>query len=357
MMERDNIHFTFRTIDGYNKTYNCVFCSRDVGKTTALELDKMLFPFLNRGLTFGYMVRTSIEIDEELIESIETRINRFMEKPIKFIYHKGEFVKGIVSLYLMKDKKKELCGKIISIGLPLQRLKKICIKNIHALIGDEYVCNESAGEKYVNKEALKIKELYNTLQRFAYKPKGLKVYLCGNPYSKDTPMIRDLNVDMNLMKEGARIVGPNYIVECYKMSEELKKYILERNPLYEFDDTYKKYAFDGQYMNDKNIPIGTLPNNYSLKFVFNMEGIYLGIFKNNYYKEHTEKYFVKKINFGEVRRASFCFEFDDLLSGSILMSSEERSLFSHFKQSIRKRDIAFEDVACYHMIEEIYEHL
>lgn len=113
MIERDNLHFTFREIDGYNKTYNFVFCSRDVGKTTAMECDKIESPFLTRGLTCAYLTRTSIEITEDLIQSMEDRINRFQKKPIQFIYSKKDFKEGIVSIYQYKNKSKELVFKII----------------------------------------------------------------------------------------------------------------------------------------------------------------------------------------------------------------------------------------------------
>lgn len=222
---------------------------------------------------------------------------------------------------------------------------------------DEYICNPRLQEKYVKGEALKIKELYNTLQRFAYKPRGLKMYFCGNPYSKYNPLMVDLGVDTNKMKQGARIVGGNYIVECYDMKPELREMILKNNPLYEFDDVYREYAFNGQYINDTHIRVEQMPNHYYLKFVFNMGGTYLGIFKNDYVVDMTDKYYVKKIKFSDVRKSSYCFDFDDLVSGSILMSGEERQLFSHFKSAVRNRTIAFESVDCYYLIEEIYKQL
>lgn len=357
MLERDNLHFTFREIDGYQKLYNIVICEREVGKTTSLELDKIIFPFLKDNRTSCYLVRKSIEITEDLIESIETRINRFMKDKIEFIYSKKEFKDGCVSIYAYKNKEKKLIFKIVSLGMELQRLKKITIDNIHAIIFDEAICNPRLNEKYVKGEALKLKEFYNTLRRFEYKEKGLRIYICGNPYSKYNPVLMDLGVDTNKMKQGARIVGENYIVECYRMKDELREKILKANPLYQFDNTYKEYAFDGQYLNDTHIRIDKLPNHYFLKFVFNMNGVYLGIYKNDYLQDMTDKYFVKKINFSEVRKSSYCFDFNDLVNGSVLMSNEERTLFSHLKQAIRNRSIAFESVDCYYLIEEIYKQL
>lgn len=359
MIERDNLHFSFREIDGYNKPYNIVFCEREAGKTTSLELDKMINPFFNKRLRFAYLVRRIVEITEDLIDSIQIRINRFRDEnnQIEFLYHKKEFRDGVVSLYVNIGGKKELIGKIIPLSMQLQRLKKIAIPDIQAMIFDEYVCNPRMNESYLKQEAFKVKELFTTLRRFEYKPGGLKVYLCGNPYSKFSPMIVDLNVDTNKMRSGARLVGGNYIVECYKIKQELKDKILKDNPLYKFDETYKKYAFDGEYINDNNIKIGTLPNNYYLRFVFNVENRYIGVYKNRQVALDENKYFVRFIKFDEVRKTSFCFDFADLVNGSVLMSNEESIIFSTFKVAMRERKVVFANVECYYLIEEIYKEL
>lgn len=77
MLERDNIHFNFRHIDGYNKPFNIVICERDVGKTFSLEMDKIWTPFKNFRRRCCYLVRKSVEITEDLIHSMEIRLNRF----------------------------------------------------------------------------------------------------------------------------------------------------------------------------------------------------------------------------------------------------------------------------------------
>lgn len=110
-------------------------------------------------------------------------------------------------------------------------------------------------------------------------------------------------------------------------------------------------------MNDKHIRISSMPDNYYLKFVFNIDNVYLGIFKNDFVADRVDRYYVKKIKFDEVRKTSYCFSFDDLVEGSILMSSEERSLFNHFKICMRKRLVEFESEECYYLSEEIYKNL
>ena len=64
-----------------------------------------------------------------------------------------------------------------------------------------------------------------------------------------------LGVDTKRLKPGAIVVGDNYVVQCYQMKEELKQKILAENPLYQFDNAYTKYAFEGKNVNDMNIII------------------------------------------------------------------------------------------------------
>ena len=44
MKERDNLHFTFREVDGYNKDITIVISAREPGKSTSFWLDKVYIP-------------------------------------------------------------------------------------------------------------------------------------------------------------------------------------------------------------------------------------------------------------------------------------------------------------------------
>ena len=54
---------------------------------------------------------------------------------------------------------------------------------------------------------------------------------------------------------------------------------LERNPLYKFNDGYKKYAFFGQAINDANIQLeNKCPDNFRLRHVIRINGKYLYVY-------------------------------------------------------------------------------
>lgn len=352
----DNLHFTYRPLYAYSKDILIVICEREAGKTTENEIREIILPFLTSGYTSAYLVRHAIEITEDLITSIELRINNFIKDPLHYIhfkYSKKEFKDGIASIYIDD----ELVFKIIALGMPLQRLKKITILNLRRMIFDEYIVNTRLGEKFLKGEAFKIKELFTTLQRFEYKEKGLKLLISGNPYSKYTPLFMDLNINSNKLHSGALLIGANYVLQCYKISEKLKESILKKNPFYEFDDTYKKFAFDGEYTNDENIKIEKRPEDYSLKFVFRFENRYIGIFKNNYVKDKEDRYFVSFIDTFSAKRVAYCFSFDDLINGSLLVSSDEKMLFVRFRNAMRKNLIAYSNAECYYISREIYKNL
>ena len=101
----------------------------------------------------------------------------------------------------------------------------------------------------------------------------------GNPYSLYNPFFSDKNVPTNKLYPGAFVTGDDYVVSCYQIKKELKELLLKKNPLYKFDETYKKYAFDGRAVQDAEIRIETeQPNAFRLAFVFKIHGKCLGIF-------------------------------------------------------------------------------
>ena len=147
---------------------------------------------------------------------------------------------------------------------------------------DEFIVDVRGGEKYLTDEANKFKEIYNTFNRFCVRKyhRPIKCYFAGNPYSVYTPLFTWLNVDLSKVHPGAFIVGPNYVIECYQIKQELREFILANNPLYgDFDDSYTRYAFGGEAINDANIPVNAIqPDGYKLKWVFRICHKYLGVY-------------------------------------------------------------------------------
>lgn len=119
--------------------------------------------------------------------------------------------------------KRPFC-RFIALSNPKSRIKSLRYDDPYAIFFDEFICDNRNGEKYLPDEANKFKELYNTFLRFATRHNHrLKCYFCGNPYSVYNPYYAWLNIDLELVKPGAFLVGPDYVVECYQLKPELKQ--------------------------------------------------------------------------------------------------------------------------------------
>jgi len=349
-MERDNLHFNFRTIDGYNKPFNFVISEREAGKTTALWLDKCYKAFKESGRTTLVIRRLINDITDIYINDTESVINKFIDSPIKFQYKKGNLKEGVVDVFI--EEKPFI--RVIALSNPMSRIKSLILRNLKYIVFDEFIANTILGEKYLTNEAFKFKELFNTFQR---ESPDLKCYFLGNPYSHYNPYFVDFEVNTKLLKPDTLIKGKAYVIQCYQIKEELKQLILKRNPLYQFDDTYKKYAFGGEAINDINIKLGELPSSYQLKFVFKMEGKLIGIFQNQYYEDLEERYFVKFVNNVSARRTIYCFDFSELVDKTALLSRDDRSKFTNFKASLRNRTTTFENIECYYLTIELFNFI
>ena len=65
MIVRDNLHYSFREIDGYNKDIEIVISSRELGKTTQTWLDKIYLPWKKDKLPWIHMSRNNVVFSEE----------------------------------------------------------------------------------------------------------------------------------------------------------------------------------------------------------------------------------------------------------------------------------------------------
>lgn len=355
----DSIHYSYREIDGYNKPFNFVLSPRELGKTTTMWLQKIYLPWKKDHKPWIYLVRQSVEINEALIDSIfDTIINKFTDDNVRPFYKASSFNGGVVDVFIPvsngESTENVLFFRIVSLGIKMRRIKLAVLKGIKGVFMDEYVINPEMDEKYIPQEAQKIKEAYTTWRREA--EGTLRFYIVGNPYSLFNPLYVDWGVDTTKLKIGGFYVGDTYVIHYPKLSDELYQWLLEKNPLFKADDFYRQYALEGQATNDQHIRLGTMPDNYSLRFVFRYQRKFLGIFQNNFYDEDT-KYFIKEISKVSAKRSIYCFDFADLMERGVVMSIDERMKLQRFKEAFRKRAIVFEDVNCYYFIEEVYKQL
>lgn len=353
MIKFDDLHYSFREIDGYNKPFNFVISARELGKTTTAWLQKVYMNWKKTKKPWIYFVRTCVEITEALITSIEdTIINKFTDDNVTFEFNKGSFKDGIVDIKINK----EMFVRIVSLSIPMRRIKLAVLKNIGGVLMDEYIIDPKTDEKYIKNESFKIKEAYTTWRREA---EGLlKVYILANPYSLYNPLFLDWGVETNKLKKNAFYVGDTFIIHWATLNPLLREKLLELNPLYEFDEDYKDYALEGTAVNDKNIKLGTLPNNYSMRFVFRHEGRYVALFQNNNFKDNgDDRFFAKFVDSVSAKRCIYCFDFSELIERCMILGKDEQIKLSQFRVAMRRRLIVFEDISCYYFCEEIYKNL
>ena len=380
---RDNIHMSWRVLDGFNKWLNFYFSPREPGKTDTTWWEKIYTNWVENKKPWIYFVRQNVEISEAVIDDIQNTINIWAIEPIELQYTKSSFKDGICDVKI----EGKLFFRIVSLAISLRRLKLAKIPDCGGIFMDEYIINPKVNEKYQQDEWFKIKEFYTTQKR-EYHGKGvLKIFMTANPYTLFNPVFVGLDVDISALRKDEYIqdgdelveydfprdgikfkeykyklihhvyVGQEYAIEWGVLHPVLKRYLLEKNPLYRFDEDYNSYALEGCAVNDSNIKLAKLPKNFYLQFVFRIQGKNVGIFRNNYVDDLKDDYFVKFLDNVSARRTSYCFDFNDMIERTILISFDERMMFQRFKEAFRKRTISFEDINCYYFIEEIYKNL
>ena len=355
MEEFDNIHYTTRKIDGYNMAFNFIISSRDAGKSTYIWVKKVYKAFKEEGRPSVVLRRKVVHITEEYIKDISNIINKFTDDNVKFKFSRGSLKDGIVSVYIGSD----LFIRVIGLSVDINQLKSACLPNIKYMIFDEFISNPRYKEKYLTNEASKFMDVYDTYMRES--KTFLKCYFMGNPYSLYNPYFLFFGVDSSKLKLGVYLTdNVRYVVEVYQVCEELKQQLLKKNPLYQVDNDFVKYAFNGEAVLDKNIPLWkAMPNNFSLNICFKLSDKYLGVYKAQDYEAHDFYYFVQFINPNIIskRRDVYAFDFDDMVNGTQLITTPARLKLQLFKSAMAKREVVFNNIECYYLIEEIYQQL
>ena len=351
-VELDNLHYDYRAIDGYNKPFNFIIAPRELGKTAMAWLKKIYLKWKVNKKPWIYLVRQVVEITEALINSIaDTTINKFTDDNVILKYTKGNFKDGIVDVYIGG----ELFFRIVALSIQLRRIKLAVLKGCAGVLIDEYIIDPKTQEKYIQNEAFKIKEAYTTWRREA--DGILKVYILGNPYSLFNPLFMEWKVDTNKLEIGKFYVGDIFVIHRATLSQALREKLLKANPLYKFDEDYIQYALEGQAINDKNIQLGSQPEGYKLRFVIRIQNKIIGIFRNDTSNREDNLYFCKFVDEVSAKRVVYCFEFEDLVNGSQVMSLDDRFKFNNFKDALRKRLVIFEDINVYYIVEEVYKNI
>lgn len=353
MIQRDNIHYSSRKIDGYNLPFNFIISEREAGKSTDIWL-KVYNTFKANGSTAIVIRRKVVHITKAYIDDIQEIINKFTDDKVKFEYSQSTIKEGIVDIYISQKRFIRICA----LSVDITALKSLVLRDLKYIIFDEFICNQRFGEKYLKDEASKYMEVYNTFRR---ESENLKCYFLGNPYTLYNPYFIFFNVDSSKLTRGAIISDKkSYVIECYQITKELREKILKENPLYQFDNSYTKYAFEGKNVNDENILIRReKPEGFKLMYVFKNSGKYIGVYINDLYFSVDLMYYAQFLKASEIskRRDIICFEFEELVDRTVMLSPQDKYKFQKIKDAMRKRLIAFDSIECYYLTEEIYFNL
>ena len=353
MVKQDNIHFSLRTINGYNLPFNFIISEREAGKSTAIWLQSY-DTWVKDGKTTLVVRRKVVHITKAYIDDICQIIRKFRDESCKFEYSQSTLKEGIVDIYINEKRFVRICA----LSVDITALKSLVLRDLKYIVFDEFICNQRFGEKYLKDEATKFMEVYNTFRR---ESENLKVYWMGNPYSLYNVYFLFFGVDTSKLKRGSIISdGKSYVIQCYEITQELREKILKDNPLYQFDNSYTKYAFEGKNVNDENIIIRTkLPPSFKLLYVFKNANKYIGLYRKDIWLDDEILYYAQFIEPGHIskRRDIICFDFEELVERVVMLSPEERYKFQKIKDAMRKRLIAFNSIECYYLLEEIYFNL
>ena len=361
-MNKDKIHYSPRRIDSYNKPFNFITSEREAGKTTSVIGFKTYNAWYHEHRPSIILRRNIVDITETYITDLQDVINDFLpeHKKIKFAFKKGSIKDGIVDVTVNDT---PFC-RFIAMSVPKARIKSLRYDNPKYMIMDEFIVDNRNGEKYLKDEANKFKEIYNTFNRFATKHGNtLKCYFCGNPYSVYNPYYVWLNIDLSKIKPGAFLVGKNYAIECYQITQELRDFIKAHNPLYEFDDSYTRYAFNGESINDKTFTIvSKQPDGYKLKYVFRLQNKYLYVYhksmnRNDRLFEDYGKYWICDRDTYDGSKSVFAIDFNNLINGTQLYTGEMSIITYRLKQSIGNRDVTYSTISAGYLTETIYSIL
>lgn len=350
MINRDNLHISFKKSDGYNKLFNLIICAREAGKTSELEYVKV-YQTIKKGFGVIILMRYSKEVSKLNLFNLQERINQYLEEEnkIKIVVDGGTSTAGIFKFHIEQNKQ-DLTGSglILWIGLDDQILKNVYIENPKYIVFDEYIVNPQSGEKYIKNEFDKILILYGTIKRYKNEKTNIKIYFCGNPYCKLNPFIEYFQVDKRQLKENHLITKDNYLIWCYQLKEELKQKLLKADPNYQFDESYKAFALDGQYIYENKIinVLDYIPKYFKLEYVIAIldkafKIRFLGIFYNTNYQNSNLNYCIKEIKQTNYKKPIYSFNFENMPKNTILINKDNRENISYLVDSLAQGLVGF----------------
>ena len=350
-MKLDDIHYTFNKIDGCQKDINLIVSAREAGKSTAAAA-KAARAFNDRKAPSIMLLRQVADVTDAYIDT-QAKILRKFELGRGITYKRSSLAEGVVYGNDLDTGTPRLV--FVGMSAPLHRLKSLMIEAPAYIFNDEFMVNTRAGEKYLKGEVFRFKEIYSTFYRESV-GKGPKCYFMGNPYSFYNPYFSEYGIDP---RKGKFQTGDKWAFEYYPLDPRLIAKIREKNPFFEEDNDYARYAFGGEPINDSNIMIvDKCPPGFTLWSVVTIESKRLGIFVNNLpWGDNDIDFWIGYLPVLGSRRMVTVFDFKDLAMNSALFTQSDRLRFARLKYAIQRRAVGYQTVECDYLIEEVYNQL
>lgn len=362
MIKHDNIHLDGRRLDSYDKPFNFFITERETGKSS-WAYTKMYKTFIHRHRPSILIRRRINDITDIWINDVGETINQFLKTPIELDFKKGSIKEGVVDVYIKTPIPHVAAGKVffrvIALSNPKSRIKSLVVEDPAYIIFDEYILDTQAGEKWLPGEAGKFQDLYKTFSRHAIKyGHQLRCYFLGNPYSVYSPYMTWLEADLTAIKPGAFIVGKQYVIDCQQLSPELRKFLIEKDPLYQFDNSFTKYLF-GTAVNDTRFPIiPQQPPGYKLKYIYRFNHRNIGIFYQDVTRAKAGydcgKYWICILENYKGSRDIFACDFDNLVEGTRIVTTDMHAMTWRLRDAIGSRDVTYQTIECGYLIEGIF---
>ena len=358
MIVRDNLHYSFREIDGYNKDIEAVISARELGKTTQAWLDKIYFPWKKDKLPWIHMSRNNVDFAEEYLLTIQDQyINPFLpdEEKIKFEFTKCKA--GVASVFDVKING-EIFFRCVSLSAKMRTIKNNLLPHAKGAFMEEFIINPKFQESYLKNEFEKIEEAYTTWKRAAFlEGRRFKMLFIGNPYSLYNPLFVGLKVDITKLKRGSFYVGEDFVIHWATLNPILKEQLLRQNPFAKLDEDYGNYALDGYATNDNHIRVAKRPDRFTLHLIVRFDDKFIGFYKNNYVEDLADIYHCEVVKDFSKDRRVFVFDFSDMIRGTQLFTRDDKDKFYRFRMAVGRNLVTYSSAEVYYKVTEIYKYL
>lgn len=304
-----------------------------------------------------YILRQINDITEGFIDGYFELLSMFIDG-VKLPYHycKSDLDSGYLDVYVND----EVYVRFIALSTKKNKLKRMTIlKDWKYIFFDEYIVDPTT-ETYLADEVNKFTDgVYGTMYRYNTRGDGV-IYMMSNPYSRSNIWHSYLKIPTEKLEPGCILFGPNYVIQCFEPSEELKEHIMKINNLITYDDEYKKYAWNGEFVCDENIQVvKQQPENFSLYYLFKLDGGYVAVY-GGYNNTCNFSFWSKRVEAPPSnRRDVFCFDLNNMSKDykTIMMMRDYKQGFARLKKAMATGSIAYEDFDASWLLQQIYSFI